>query len=221
MKITEIYKEYKIPPNLQLHQLRVAAVAKLICDNFKKDPDKDLVLKTSLLHDMGNIIKFNFDIFDDDFYKPEGRTYWKNVQDEFKKKYGKDEHVATTKILKELSMPNEILTIADNIGLGFGQMNIKSKSYERKICAYSDMRVAPKEIVSLSERINDLKKRYVPEESPEKEAEYYDRCSRNLEILEKQIFEYCKIEPRDINDKTVTPLIEDLKNFEISTDLEH
>ena len=30
----EIYTAYKIMPNLQLHQLRVAAVGKLICDNF-------------------------------------------------------------------------------------------------------------------------------------------------------------------------------------------
>ena len=34
MKIIDIYKKYSIPPQLQLHQLRVASVAKLICDNL-------------------------------------------------------------------------------------------------------------------------------------------------------------------------------------------
>ena len=33
-KITEIYKEYKIMPNLQMHQYRVAAVAMQICESL-------------------------------------------------------------------------------------------------------------------------------------------------------------------------------------------
>lgn len=36
---------------------------------------------------MGNILKFNFDLFPE-FCKPEGREFWEKVQEEFKQKYG-------------------------------------------------------------------------------------------------------------------------------------
>src|SRR3989344_2472976 len=102
MKITEIYEKYKIPPNLQLHQLRVAGVASIICDNFDKPLDKGSIITTCLLHDMGNILKFNFDIFPEEFYGKQGRAYWEKVKQEFKEKYGEDEHKATHAIAEEL-----------------------------------------------------------------------------------------------------------------------
>ena len=64
MKIKDIYSKYNIPPNLQLHMFRVAAFADILCDNHKKvDFDKEIIIKSCLLHDLGNIIKFDFDNF--------------------------------------------------------------------------------------------------------------------------------------------------------------
>jgi hypothetical protein len=64
MKILDIYKDYQIPDNLQLHQLRVAGVAKLTFDNWLSEkPDINLITSVCLLHDMGNIIKFDFEKF--------------------------------------------------------------------------------------------------------------------------------------------------------------
>ena len=58
MLITDIYKKYHIPNQLQLHMLRVAVCANLILDNWeKKDIDKKSILKVCLLHVMGNIAK--------------------------------------------------------------------------------------------------------------------------------------------------------------------
>ncbi|TSC86826.1 MAG: Uncharacterized protein G01um101416_591 [Microgenomates group bacterium Gr01-1014_16] len=48
MKILEIYAKYKIPPQLQTHQLRVAAVSKLICNNLKNFSETEIVVKNSL-----------------------------------------------------------------------------------------------------------------------------------------------------------------------------
>ncbi len=62
-KISEIYEEYKIMPNLREHQLRVAAVAAQICDNFNKPLNKKEIITACLLHDMGNIIKFKLELF--------------------------------------------------------------------------------------------------------------------------------------------------------------
>jgi 5'-deoxynucleotidase YfbR-like HD superfamily hydrolase len=85
--------------NLQDHQLRVAAVASIICDSFDFLINKEKIIKVCLLHDMGNIIKFQLDYFPE-LNKPEGLEYWQNVQKEFIAKYGPNEHNATMKIMR-------------------------------------------------------------------------------------------------------------------------
>jgi len=59
--ITEIYEHYNIPPWLQEHMLRVSAVSSIICDQLGDKVRKHEVVSACLLHDMGNIIKFDFD----------------------------------------------------------------------------------------------------------------------------------------------------------------
>src|SRR3989344_3343249 len=110
MKITEIYKKYKIPKNLQEHQLKVAAVASTICNNFKQKIDKESVITAALLHDMGNIIKFDLGKFPE-FLEPEGIEYWQIVQVEFRKKDGEYEHDATYKKAEEIGVNKSVFEI--------------------------------------------------------------------------------------------------------------
>jgi len=81
----EIYREYRLMPSLSLHQLRVAAVAKLICDSFKERIDTNNVVLACLYHDMGNIIKFDLNYFPE-FTKPEGLEYWQKIKEDYIKK---------------------------------------------------------------------------------------------------------------------------------------
>ena len=99
-KITDIYKKYNLMQNLVEHQLRVTAVAEMICETLDVPVDKDLVVRVCLLHDMGNIIKSDLNYFPE-FVKPEGLEYWQKVKDEFIEKHGNEEHFATEKICKE------------------------------------------------------------------------------------------------------------------------
>ena len=106
MKIKQIYLNYRIPPNLQDHMLRAASVGAYISDHWKNkaDLDKNSMIQALLLHDMGNIIKFDFR-FSYLLGKEEANTgYWKKIQQEFIKKYGDDEHVATVEIAKEIGL---------------------------------------------------------------------------------------------------------------------
>ena len=58
MLITDIYKKYHIPNQLQLHMLRVAACANLILDNWEnKEINIKSILRVCLLYDMGKIAK--------------------------------------------------------------------------------------------------------------------------------------------------------------------
>jgi hypothetical protein len=49
MLITDIYKKYHIPNQLQLHMLRVAACANLILDNWENKEIKEYAKKACAL----------------------------------------------------------------------------------------------------------------------------------------------------------------------------
>ena len=214
--IGEIYRKYKIMPSLQEHMLRVAAVASLICDNFTEPLLKEEIITACLLHDMGNIIKFKLDAFPE-FLEPEGLDYWQKVKNEYIKKYGENEHKATTMILKELGVSERVIFIVDQINFVLYCRLCDSPDLSSKIVVYADGRVDPHGVVSFEERMNEGKNRYKNHKSTfgaVTEKERQRLVAYGLEI-EKQVFAKCKIKPEDINDTAIAPIILSLKNFVI------
>src|SRR3989338_9708360 len=110
-----IYAEYKIMPSLQLHQVRVAAVAQLICDNFQKPVSKNEVILACLFHDMGNIIKSDLTYFPE-FIEPEGLTHWQGIKDGYVKRYGVDHHAANATIAREIGLSENACILIDGVG---------------------------------------------------------------------------------------------------------
>lgn len=209
--ITEVYVEYKIMPLLAMHQLRVAAVAEMICDSLDIDVDKESVIKACLLHDMGNIIKFNLDYFPETL-KPEGRDYWQGIKDEYIKKYGTNEHEASAKIAEEIGATDLIKDLIGAIDSKLIEDIKNSDSFEKKICIYADNRASPHHIVSLEEHSLEAKERYKNHHrSFSEESRIF--FNENIKEIEKQIFSHAKIEPSEINDETVSPYIKKLRNF--------
>jgi len=213
MNILEIYKKYQIMPQLQEHQLRVAGVAKIICENFKGEIDSDNIIKACLLHDMGNILKFDLDnpLFQESM-EPQGAEFWKKVQSEFKQKYGQDEHRAHLEIAREIGVSERILELIEAISFKGAPINAASNDFGRKICQYSDDRVGPFGVITLEQRFNDLRKRYAHhgEDSPEKRD-----FEQALREIEKQISAQCKIKPEDITNESINQSIEILRNYDI------
>jgi hypothetical protein len=213
-KILDIYTEYKIPPNLQRHMLWVAAVATMIYDNFEEPLSKEDVVTACLLHDMGNIVKYDMDYFPQ-FHEPEGKEYWQNVQNEFKNKYGKKEHEATRAIAKNIGLPKNIVDMVGKFDFFLHCIHLEGNDMGLKIMNYSDNRVNPFGIVSYDERMEEARKRYQNREDnniDEEKRQKFVACGKDIE---KQIFAKCKIKPEDINDETVKPIVESLKNFVI------
>ena len=223
----EIYAAYKTMPALQLHQLRVAAVGKLICDNFSSKGgsasggknqvnERDVVL-ACLFHDMGNILKFDLVVFPE-FTQPEGAAYWESVKAEYRVKYGDDEHAATQAIMEELELPESVKGLMK--GIGFSQVDrvAASESVERKIIQYCDLRVGPRGVLSLQERLDEGRKRYLG--TNRSIGASNDGCYKILVDaalkVEMQIFAETKIRPEDINDATVAPLIEELWEYPLA-----
>jgi len=158
MRITELYERYEIPPWLADHQLTVAGVAGAICTETGSADAEDIIT-ACLLHDMGNIIKFNFDksIRGAETTDVE---HWKAVQQRFIATYGTDVHAATLTIIDDISVSPRVREILDAVGFGHSVETLASGDVSKMIAAYSDMRVAPYGVVSLEERLADLTVRY-------------------------------------------------------------
>ena len=218
-KITEIYKKYEIVPILQMHQFRVAGVAMQICKSLNVEVDMESVVTACLIHDMGNVVKFDlvhtkniFGLSDEEIEDI------KKNQDEFIGRYGNDEFEANTKIAQEITNSERILGLVDRNRFGNLCIDKEGSDLEAKIIHYADSRVAPRGITSYDERMKEAGERYRDKyenyEGSENEKNRLRLVACGKEI-EKEIFSHSKIKPEDINDASVLLIIEELKNFEI------
>lgn len=209
INILDIYKKYYLPENLQMHMLRVAACSNLIIDNWTgKEIDKASIIRVCLLHDMGNIVKIP-----EDFSKDEGFI---KIRKKYFDRYGTNDHEINLEIGKQEGLTEKEIIILDGKRSRKNEETLKSDSYEIKICAYCDQRVAPDGVVGIKERLENAKVRYKNKPlsvwSNEEKANYLIECSLGIE---KQIMEYCKINPEDINDSSIKTYIKKLKKYEI------
>lgn len=197
--------------NLQMHQLRVASVAYIICENLKVDFDTDSVIKACLIHDMGNIVKFNLSYFPE-WNEPEGLEYWENIKNDFILKYGSNDHHANLAISKELNLSDKICLLVDSFDPGLVEMIAMDNDLARKICIYADNRVTPHEIVSIDERNLEAKKRYEnhPHGFDDERRKFF---MENMRKIENQIFSICKIKPKDINNESIKKYFDKLSDF--------
>ena len=200
-------------PNLAMHQMRVAAVAMQICESLDIEIDTESVAKACLLHDMGNIIKFNLNHFPE-WNKPEGLEYWQEVKDNYIKKYGENEHKASLLIGKELGVSPRIFDLINCVDAMYIESITLEDDICKKICIYADNRVTPHGVVSAEEHSLEVKERY---KNHPHSFDEEDRISfnKNLFLIEKQIFSHSKIKPEDVNDESVKNYLEKLQDFSI------
>ena len=209
MNIIEIYNKYYLPENLQLHMLRVAACSNLIIDNWKgKELDKEAIIRVCLLHDMGNMVKIPEDFSNDEEFIKIRRKYFE--------KYGTNDHEINLEIGQVEGLSKKELIILDGKRSRKNEETLKSDSYEIKICAYCDQRVAPDGVVDLKARLEDAKVRYKNKPlsvwSNEEKANHLIECALGIE---RQVMENCNIVPEDINDENIEKYIKKLREFEI------
>jgi len=218
----QLYTEYKIMPSLQLHQLRVAAVGKLVCDNFTPPAGGAInthdVTLACLFHDMGNIIKSELSYFPE-FLEPQGLVYWQGVKDEYVKKYGADHRAANTAIAQEIGLPQGAYELF--AGLGFSKLEkiLLDASSEQKICEYADLRVGPHGVLPLIERLLEGRERYL--ETSKKRLHYasedsFRKLSESAKKLEEQVLSNTSLAPDDISDAAIQNSIEELQNYSVA-----
>lgn len=214
-QIGEVYATYKIPPHLQEHMLRVAAVANLICDQVKGDKgavNTHQVVSVCLLHDMGNIIKFKLTYFPD-LIPPDQIPYWQSVKDEYIQKYGPNEHDATYAICEELGL-STLRPFLERVGFSNTCVAAGCDSFEQKICTYADMRIGPRGVLSIDERTRDGQARF-KDRGGKDEKSFFDARVACLQDLEKQICSRTDISPEAITSEAIEPYIQKLKTFNL------
>lgn len=214
MNITTIYNDYLIMPSLQLHMYRVAGVAQLIVKHLSNEIDDKNVISACLLHDMGNILKFKLDVFPE-FLQPEGFDYWHTVQNQYREKYGENEHEATLAIAREIKVSKRTYELMSAVEFSKAELNYQSADIARKICAYADMRVQPFGVTSLQARLEDGRKRFQVRKSQLYDTDRFNVQESYLKKIEAQIFLHCSIDPLDITEKSIQKLIPALQLFEV------
>jgi hypothetical protein len=197
--IEDVYDEYYIMPELRKHMYRVASVAGFICDSLDVNVDKKSVVTACLIHDMGNIIKFDLNKFPE-FNEPKGIAYWEVVKKNYIDKYGTDVHQATLSIAFGLGMSLRVLELLNSIGFGKSPSVYESNDLEKMICIYSDMRVTPNGVTSLKDRLNDLESRYSNNPDIKRGKELQD-IYLALYSIEQKIFDNTNLTPNEITNE--------------------
>lgn len=213
MKISDIYKKYKIPPNLKEHMFRVYAVVSLICENWKGESfEENQVKKFALLHDLGNIVKFDFDRHPE-FLGEEQKNigYWRMAREEIVNKYGSDDHDATKKMLEEIGLGREEVETILSKSFGNSVSTKSSENWPLKILYYADLRTLPFGIGTLEERIKDVRERMSKYTSRPDFEELVDACRQ----IELQIQHNISVPVYQINDESITKFVSNAELFEI------
>jgi hypothetical protein len=152
MTVKQIYSEYLLPENLQHHMLRVAGLAQIITT------DQNVIL-ACLFHDIAKPI--NFDLAKQARFgmSPADISELAGLQIRLVGKFGPDEHQATVGICREIGLNPQAVKLVDNLEWKYIPELLQLGDPVPLIPIYCDMRIGPKGILSLSQRIEDLKSR--------------------------------------------------------------
>lgn len=206
MIIQDLYDRFQTPKNLQLHMLRVGALGKVIIDNWNGDAvDTTAILQTCLFHDIAKPLTFDlskqsqFGMLEADIKR---LADW---QAHTKRQYGEKEHEAAVAIFMEIGCTQESVSLIDDFEWKYLPRLLKEKKMEALISLYCDMRISPTGILSIQERMNELRTRRddlgwmkdAPEAVPALESLLQKNVSIELDSISHESVEKLALELRD------------------------
>ncbi|OGD61940.1 hypothetical protein A2160_01050 [Candidatus Beckwithbacteria bacterium RBG_13_42_9] len=208
MKVSQVYQIYQTPKNLQGHQARTAALASIILESWTGvNLDKAAIVKACAVHDLAKPITFNlakqaqFGMSEIEIKK------LRQLQNELKAKYGNSEHQATIGICKEVGCSQSVVRLVDNLEWSYLPRLLKANDFESLIPIYCDMRIGPKGILLLRERLDDLKKRA--------NSDDFEDNVKNGQALEELIKKNVEINLDLITEAQIEKRLKDLLDVEM------
>lgn len=208
MTVAQLYEKYMTPKNLQEHLLRVAALAKIICDNWTGEPlNNHAVVATCAVHDIAKPITFDVTKQAQYGMPQEDIDKLTVLQKTVIEKFGDNEHKATVGISKDSGLEGDGLRLLENLEWEYIPRLISVKDTESLLPIYCDMRIGPNGILTLNKRFEDLRNRKVT---------YYHKDSvRDGAALEEYLRPNVKIDLNSITDAQLNSLFPELLNLEI------
>lgn len=215
MKIRDLYHKFEIMPQLETHMLRVAGVGRIIAENWDSSCDTKFITDLCLVHDLGNIVKFDLSekFNQNKFGKIDNIEKWREVQKVYIQKYGENAQAATVNILSEAKLEQFVDPLIKEEELYFAEAKpgeLEQANLASVILMYADCRVTPGGVCSYRERIDDLKERYGGVKS---ETWYQWTYS-----FENWVQSKLKIDLQSITEESVTPLFDELRNYSLEID---
>lgn len=216
MVVQDIYSKFQIPKHLQLHMLRVAAVGQLIGSNFIGSVNVKDITDTLLLHDLGNLLKFDLskgvELFEED---ERNLAYWYGVLETMKSTYSDDEHQATQMMAQKVGVSDRVMFLLSNMGSSNLHKTVEMDDWELKIVSYSDFRVGPHGFLSVEDRFKDILVRYEGRTHELAHKEKTIMKKNNCLLLEEQIQRQVKIQLKNLPEKTLQASVIELSRWSI------
>lgn len=194
--------------HLQEHMLRVTGLAQLVAQAWiGGEVDSELLVRVCLLHDLGNIVKFDLSREGAAMFGYEYDEHWLEVQVQTRDKYGSDAQIATETICGELGRRDVVEVLREEREtFSKNHDGALNASPESQIFLYADLRVTPNGITTMSERANDLRARY---------PGATDEFLSFLPGVEKHIQSMTNIDVRAITEQDVRPKFGELLSVTI------
>lgn len=145
-------------------------------------------------------------------WEKEGLAYWKQVQTEMLAR-GNNEHTATLAIAREIGVSETVLHCIDMISFAHVERVVQSGTLEEKISVYADNRVGPFGVLSLLERLEEAKQRYMTRTDRIFDHARHEKIVRLTTQLETELFAELALRPVDITDTHIAPIIEQLSCY--------
>jgi phosphohistidine swiveling domain-containing protein/predicted phosphodiesterase len=217
IEASRIFGFYRVPPRLRQHLLTVSSFGNLIADNWNgANLDKDILITSLLLHDIGNIAKANYSDFP--LLYPEERSdwkYWEAVQQWVRTIYGKTDQMATLAIAKQLGVKSEVISTIEKKRFVDNIETASANNWVVKIAAYADQRVSPAGLTSLVERLDEARSRYHGMKEASVNSPNFTALKKAALNIERQIQDNTSINLTSINQEHLTPYIELLRSYPI------
>lgn len=159
MNVPDILKQYLTPKNLQLHMLRVASLAKIITDNwFGVQLDKDAVVRACIFHDIAKPINMDLTKQAQFGMSVAEIADLEKLQQQLKANYD-NEHRAVVGIYKTIGSSPKVIEIIDNLEWINIPSLLQKNDFDSFIPIYCDMRIGPKGIMELQQRLKEVEGR--------------------------------------------------------------
>ncbi len=210
MHIQDLYKQLQVPFPIQEHMIDVASVTAMICDHRQgEELDKELLLTTALVHDLGNLVKVDFS-FGWERYQ-QNLEYRQQVKTSLIEKYWTDCDTVTVWLLRTLWQFPQIEWLLACMGV---ENNVWVDLWvHARIIDYADTRVSIVWICSLDERLYDLQRRYA--HKPRAHGTQWDALRNDAHHVESYIFAQSSLKPSTITHASTRTYAEQLWNYDV------